>query len=92
MAKRGQYKKSASKRSKQQRAYNSRPEQKKRRAGRNKARSTMMQAGKVRRGDGKDIDHKNKNARDNSRGNLRVRSVSANRADNRGTGGRKKGR
>ena len=31
---------------------------------------------------GKDVDHKNKNPRDNSRSNLRIRSKSANRRDN----------
>lgn len=46
----------------------------------------------MRKGDGKDVDHKNKNTSDKSNGNLRVRSVKANRADNRGTGGRKKGK
>jgi hypothetical protein len=92
MARKGEYKASASKRSKQQRAYNSTPEQKKRRAARNAARRKLMSQGKVKKGDGKDVEHKNKNARDNSNGNLTVRSRSANRADNRGTGGRKKKR
>jgi len=32
---------------------------------------------------GKDIDHKDKNPKNNSRSNLRVRSKSSNRADNR---------
>ena len=92
MPKKGQYKANASKRSKQQRAYNSSPEQKKRRASRNAARRKMEAAGKVRKGDGKDVEHKNKNARDNSNGNIKVRERSSNRADNRGTGGRKKKR
>lgn len=92
MPKKGQTKASATTRSKQQRAYNSRPEQKKRRASRNAARRKMAAAGKVRKGDGKDVEHKNKNARDNGKKNLTVRSRSSNRADNRGTGGRKKKR
>lgn len=90
MARKGEYKSTASKRSKQQRAYNGTPEQKKRRAARNAARRQLEKEGKVRKGDGKDVEHKNKNARDNSKGNITVRSRSANRADNRGTGGRKK--
>jgi hypothetical protein len=94
MAKKGQTKASASKRSKQQRAYNSSPAQKKRRAQRNAARRQAEKDGKVKKGDGKDIDHKNKGTAkgklDNSKKNLRVRSKKANRADNRGTGGRKK--
>lgn len=90
MAKKGETKANATADSKRQRAYNSSPEQKKRRAQRNAARRKMEKAGKVKKGDGKDVDHKNKNTADKSSGNLRVRSVKANRADNRGTGGRKK--
>lgn len=70
--------------------YNARPEQKKRRAQRNKARRKLEDEGKVKKGDGKDVDHKNKQTSDNGKKNLRVRSRSANRADNRGKGGRKK--
>lgn len=90
MARKGEYKDGAKKRSVQQREYNSTPEQKKRRAARNAARRKLMKEGRVQKGDGKDVEHKNKNARDNSKGNITVRSRSANRADNRGTGGRKK--
>lgn len=56
------------------------PEEKKKRASRNAARSKMEKAGKVRKGDGKDVDHKNSNPKDNSKGNLRVQSKSANRS------------
>lgn len=92
MAKKGQYKSTASKRSKQQRAYNSSPEQKKKRAMRNKARRQALRDGRVKKGDGKDVDHKQplRNGGSNSKGNTRVRSKSANRADNGGTGGRKR--
>ena len=92
MAKKGQFKSGAKPDSVRQRAYNSSPTQKKRRAERNASRRKMEKAGKVKKGDGKDVDHKNKNTSDKSNGNLRVRSVKANRADNRGTGGRKKGK
>lgn len=96
MPAKGQYKANATKRSKQQRKYNSKPAQKKRRALRNTARRRAEKEGKVRKGDGKDIDHKKKGKANgklnNSRSNTRVRSRSANRADNRGTGGRKKKR
>jgi len=37
--------------------YDGRPEVKKRRALRNAARAIMMKAGKVKKGDGKDVDH-----------------------------------
>jgi hypothetical protein len=56
------------------------PEAKKKRASRNAARAKLMKEGKVRKGDGKDVDHKNGNANDNSKGNLRVRSASSNRS------------
>lgn len=89
MPKKGQFKAGASADSVRQRKYNSSPEQKKRRAQRNAARRKMEQSGAVRKGDGKEVDHRDKNTANNSRSNLRVRGKSANRADNRGTGGRK---
>lgn len=92
MAKKGETKANATADSKRQRAYNSSPEQKKRRAQRNAARRKMEKAGKVKKGDGKDVDHKNMNTANNSSSNLRVQSKSTNRARNRGTGGRKKGK
>lgn len=60
--------------------YHASPEQKKKRASRNAARATMVAKGKVRKGDGKDVDHKNGNANQNSGGKLRVQSKSANRS------------
>jgi hypothetical protein len=92
MAKKGELKSNATEDSKRQREYNSSPEQKKRRAERNRVRRRALADGKVKKGDGKDIDHKDKNTANDSESNLRVRSVSANRADNRGTGGRKRKR
>lgn len=53
---------------------------KKKRASRNAARAAMVKAGKVSKGDGKDVDHKNGNARDNRKSNLTVKSASANRS------------
>ncbi len=85
----GQFKKGATADSIRQRAYNSSPEQKKRRAERNASRRKMEKAGKVHKGDGKDIDHKNHNTADQGTKNLRVQSKSHNRANNLGTGGRK---
>lgn len=63
--------------------YQGKPEQIKNRAARNKARREMEKAGKVRKGDGKDVDHKNGNPRDGRRSNLRVQSKSANRSFSR---------
>lgn len=62
--------------------YNSSPEQKKARAQRNAARATMAKAGKVSKGDGKDVDHKRPVSKGgtNDSSNLRVQSASANRS------------
>lgn len=60
--------------------YHSKPEQRKKRSSRNKARRKMIKAGRVRLGDGRDVDHKNGNANDNSGSNLRVQSKSSNRS------------
>lgn len=62
--------------------YHARPEQKKRRAGRNAARSKLMQSGRVRKGDGKDVDHKDRNPSNNGGSNLRVQSKRENRSRN----------
>jgi len=61
------------------REYHSKSKQKKRRAKRNAARRKMMRAGKVRKGDGKDVDHKDRNPGNNSSSNLRVTSKKTNR-------------
>ena len=90
MPAKGQFKKGAKPDSVRQRKYNGSPEQKKRRAERNASRRKMEKAGKVKKGDGKEVDHRNKDTSDQSKKNLRVRNKSENRADNRGTGGRKK--
>lgn len=60
--------------------YQGKPEQIKRRASRNAARAEMEKAGKVRKGDGKDVNHRNGNPMVNSRGNLQVQPKSANRS------------
>lgn len=74
--------------------YHKSAKQKRRRAGRNAARRIMEKAGKVKKHDGKDVDHKSRNnsssKMDNSRSNLRVQSKSRNRARNGGAGGRPK--
>lgn len=65
---------------KEYRDYQGTPEQIKRRAGRNKARRLMIKKGKVKKGDGKDVDHKNHNTHDNRPSNLRIMSKSKNRS------------
>ena len=83
MPKKGQFKAGATADSKRQRAYNSSPQQKERRAQRNAARAKMVKAGKASKGDGKDVDHKNMNTANNSTKNLQVISVAKNRAKNK---------
>lgn len=82
MPQKGEFKKGAKPDSVRQRKYNSQPEQKKRRAERNASRAKMEKAGKVRKGDGKDVDHRNHNTADHSAKNLSVMSKSKNRAMN----------
>ncbi len=82
MAKKGEYKKGAKADSIRQREYNSSPEQKKRRAERNHARAIMERKGAVRKGDGKDVDHRNHRTSDKSAKNLSVMPKSKNRAMN----------
>ena len=82
MAKKGQYKKNAKADSVRQRKYNSSPEQKKRRAQRNKIRRKLEREGKVRKGDGKDVDHRNHNTSDMSSDNISIMDRSSNRAKN----------
>lgn len=72
---------------KEYRDYHSKPEQKKRRAARNKARSLMIQKGKAKKGDGKDVDHANRNPKDNRMSNLRIKSKKANRGWRKGKHG-----
>ena len=63
-----------------QKKYNAKPEQLKRRAARNTARNEMIKSGKARKGDGKDVAHKNGNPTDNRKGNLTMQSKTANRS------------
>jgi hypothetical protein len=60
--------------------YHAKPEQKQRRAQRNSARRKMEKLGKVKKGDGKDVHHKNFNTSDNTSRNLQVMSKSKNRS------------
>ena len=69
--------------------YHGKPKQRKERAARTAARELMIKKGRVKKGDGKDIDHKRPLRNGGSKGinNLRVRDESSNRSDN----GHKKG-
>lgn len=63
--------------------YQGTAEQKKNRAQRNKARRLMVREGKAAKGDGMDVDHIRpmKSGGTSAKGNLRMRSKSANRGD-----------
>jgi len=60
--------------------YKSRPEQVAKRTSRNAARRAATRQGIVKKGDGKDVDHKNGNPMDNRPANLRAVTASANRS------------
>lgn len=60
--------------------YQGTEQQKKNRASRNAARRKLAAGGAVKKGDGKDVNHRNGNPKDNSRKNLSVTTKSANRS------------
>ena len=68
------------KRNYKQEASTDSPLRKKKRAMRNKARRVALKAGLVKKGDSKDVDHKDGNAMNNKRSNLSVKSASKNRS------------
>lgn len=65
--------------------YQGTPEQIKKRAGRVKARRMMEKTGSATKGDNKDVDHIKpmRSGGTSTKGNLRMRSKSANRSDNK---------
>ena len=69
-------------------AYESSPQQVKNREARNAARAAAERAGKVHKGDGKDVDHKTPlaNGGSNSEANQRVVSTKVNRGWRAGSG------
>jgi len=70
--------------------YQGKPEQKKNRATRNAARSKMEKAGKVKKGDNKDVDHVKGVSKGNGSKNLRVQPKSTNRSFARDKNAKKK--
>lgn len=70
--------------------YQGSEEQKKNRAKRNAARRKLEREGRVRKGDGKDVDHKNGISAGNGSSNLRVQDKSENRSYPRDKNGKKK--
>lgn len=62
--------------------YQSKPKQKKRRAMRNKANKEMRASGRISKGDGQDVHHKDRNPMNTKRSNLAVASKAYNRSRN----------
>ena len=70
--------------------YDSKPKRVKARVNRNKARRIMKKAWLAKVGDGKDVDHKDGNTKNNSRGNLRMQKAKKNRSYKRTSKGKPK--
>ena len=60
--------------------YQGKPAQVKKRASRNSARAKLSAGGAVRKGDGKDVHHKDGNPNNNNRSNLAVTTKAKNRS------------
>jgi hypothetical protein len=60
--------------------YHARPDQKKKRANRNAARRKLTREGRVRKGDGMDVHHKDGNPLNNNPGNLQALRAKINRS------------
>ena len=71
-------------------AKQQKPKEVKKRVKRNQARAIMEKAGRVRKGDNMEVDHRKplRAGGSNSRGNLAVKSAKANRAHGSPAGGR----
>ena len=70
--------------------YHSKPDQIKKRSSRNKARRLAVKVGKAKKGDGKDIHHRDGNPLNNPQGNLKSMAKSKNRSFARTRTARKK--
>lgn len=73
---------------KEYREYHGTAEQKRNRAARGRARYSLEKQGKVRKGDGKDVDHKDSNPTNNNSKNLRITSQKKNRGWRKGKKGK----
>jgi hypothetical protein len=60
--------------------YHAKPEQRERNNARKRARYALEKGGVVSKGDGKDVDHKDGNPKNNTKKNLRVVSKTLNRS------------
>ena len=68
-------------------SYHGTEKQRERRAARNKSRRKLEKAGKVRKGDGKDVHHRDRNPGNQSAGNMSVTSQKKNRGWRKGKRG-----
>lgn len=75
---------------KKERKYDSKPSVMKKRAARNRARYALMKKGVVKVGDGKDVNHKDGNALNNTPSNWEAQPASVNRSYPRVRGAHKK--
>ena len=71
-------------------AWENEPEQVAERVARNKARRHMIKMGLAKKGDGKDVDHKDSNPLNNKRSNWRMLTSSKNKSMNTHDGKEKK--
>jgi hypothetical protein len=69
--------------------YQGKPDQIKNRGKRNAARAKLMKSGRVHKGDGLDVDHRQGVDKGNGEANLRVKTKSANRSFPRNKSGGK---
>lgn len=74
---------------KRERALEATPEGLAKNAARKRARRLLEKEGRVKKGDGKDVDHSNRNPLDNSKSNLKVKSKASNRSFSRTTNAKK---
>ena len=70
--------------------YQGTPEQKKARARRNAANAMMRKLGKIVKGDGRDVAHRDNNTKNNKKSNLKVQDASKNRSFARTKNARRK--
>jgi hypothetical protein len=70
--------------------YHKSPEQKKRRAARNKIRRQLLSSGRVRKGSRVDVHHRDGNPENNSPGNITLQDRSKNRSFARNSKSQKK--
>lgn len=77
---------------KRERELQSTPEELAKNASRKRARRKLEKTGAVKKGDGKDVDHKNRNPNDNSTKNLQAKPKSANRSFSRKVNAKKYGK